>query len=101
MALLYGRDTKTIGKHVTNALKEELKDEPVGAKFATTATDGKTYQVEFYNLDMILSIGYRVKSEQGIRFRQWANNILKQYLLSGYAVNQQVCFCPDARYHSG
>ena len=90
MALLYGRDTKTIGKHVTNALKEELKDEPVGAKFATTATDGKTYQVEFYNLDMIISVGYRVKSDRGIKFRKWANKVLKEYLLRGYAVNNRI-----------
>jgi len=70
---LYGRDIKTIGKHINNALREELKGFPVVAKFATTATDGKTYQVEHYNLDMILSVGYRVKSQRGILFRRWAN----------------------------
>ena len=90
MASLFGRDVKTIGKHINNALKEELKNEPVGAKFATTATDGKTYQVEYYNLDMILSIGYRVKSNRGIRFRKWANKVLKQYLLRGNVVNQRM-----------
>ena len=68
MAELFDRDVKTIGKHITNALKEELKEIPVVAKFATTATDGKTYQVEYYNLEMITSIGYRVKSQQGIQF---------------------------------
>ena len=70
---LYGRDIKTIGKHINNALREELKGFSVVAKFATTATDGKTYQVEHYNLDMILSVGYRVKSQRGILFRRWAN----------------------------
>ena len=62
----------------------------VGAKFATTAADGKTYQVEYYNLDMIMSVGYRVKSKRGIKFRRWSNKVLKQYLLKGYAVNQRI-----------
>ena len=87
---LFNRDIKTIGKHINNALKEELKDLPVVAYFATTARDGKTYKMEFYNLDMILSIGYRVKSQSGIRFRIWANNVLKDYLLKGYAINQRI-----------
>ena len=87
---LFGRDIKTIGKHINNALKEELlEDNSVVAKFATTASDGKTYQVEYYNLDMILSIGYRVKSNKGIVFRRWANKVLKEYTLKGYAVNQK------------
>ena len=90
MAILFSRDIKTIGKHINNALKEELKDEAVGAKFATTAADGKTYQVEYFNLDMILSVGYRVKSQQGVKFRKWSNKILKQYLLRGYALNQRI-----------
>jgi hypothetical protein len=68
-------------------LKEELKSISVVAKFATTATDGKTYQVEHYSLDMIISIGYRVKSERGVLFRIWANKILKDYLLKGHAIN--------------
>ena len=73
---LFGRDINTIGKHINNALKEELlEDNSVVAKFATTASDGKTYQVEYYNLDMILSVGYRVKSNKGIIFRRWANNV--------------------------
>ena len=72
MAELFARDVKTIGKHVNNALKEELAGIPVVAKFATTAADGKTYQVEYYNLDMILSVGYRVKSNRGVEFRRWA-----------------------------
>ncbi|WP_418536208.1 RhuM family protein [Odoribacter laneus] len=90
MAELFDRDIKTIGKHINNALKEELKGTPVVAKFATTAKDGKTYQMEFYNLEMVTSVGYRVKSERGTRFRIWANKILKEYLLKGYAVNQQI-----------
>ena len=72
LALLFGRDIKTIGKHVGNALREELNGFSVVAKFATTASDVKTYQVEHYNLDMILSVGYRVKSKEGIYFRRWA-----------------------------
>ena len=90
MASLFGRDVKTIGKHINNALKEELRNERVGAKFATTASDGKTYQVEYYNLDMILSIGYRVKSDKGVKFRRWANQVLKEYLLRGYTVNKRM-----------
>ena len=89
MAALFGRDVKTIGKHIANALAEELSVFPVVAKFATTANDGKTYKVEYYNLDMILSVGYSVKSKKGIWFRQWANRVLKDYLLKGYAVNQR------------
>ncbi|MCM1101883.1 MAG: virulence RhuM family protein [Clostridium sp.] len=86
MAELFDRDVKTIGKHVNNALKEEL-DHSVVAKFATTAKDGKTYQIEHYNLDMIISVGYRVKSNRGVQFRKWANSILKQYIIRGYSVN--------------
>ncbi len=87
---LFDRDVKTIGKHINNVLKEELKDDnSVVANFATTATDGKTYNVEYYNLDVILSVGYRVKSDKGIVFRRWANKILKDYTLKGYAVNQR------------
>ncbi len=88
LAMLFDRDIKTIGKHINNALNEEL-DNSVVAKFATTAKDSKTYQVEYYNLDMIISIGYRVKSKNGVIFRKWANKILKNYMLKGYAVNQK------------
>lgn len=95
IAELFGRDVKTIGKHVANALKEELADIPVVAKFAITATDGKTYQVEHYNLEMITSIGYRVKSARGIQFRAWANKVLKEYLLRGYAINQRLLQLED------
>jgi len=118
MAQLFGRDVKTIGKHIANALSEELasssvvsnfattqrlenptvaksaiveaSQNPVVAKFATTAADGKTYQVEYYSLDVILSVGYRVKSAQGILFRRWANTVLKEYLLRGYSVNARL-----------
>ena len=88
LAILFDRDIKTIGKHINNALNEEL-DNSVVAKFATTAKDGKTYQVEYYNLDMIISVGYRVKSQNGIVFRKWANKILKDYMLKGYVINQR------------
>lgn len=89
LALLFGRDIKTIGKHVGNALREELNGFSVVAEFATTASDGKTYQVEHYNLDMILSVGYRVKSKEGIYFRRWANSVLKQHLVDGYTINHK------------
>ena len=88
LAILFARDIKTIGKHINNALNEEL-DNSVVAKFATTAKDGKTYQVEYYNLDMIISVGYRVKSQNGVIFRKWANKVLKDYMIKGYAVNQK------------
>ncbi len=90
LAELFGRDVKTIGKHVNNALKEELKDISVIAKFATTARDGKTYQVDYYNLDMVLSVGYRVKSSKGVQFRTWANKVIRSYLLRGYSINYQM-----------
>jgi len=90
LSILFDRDIKTIGKHINNALHEELSDCSVVANFATTARDGKTYQVEHYNLDMILSIGYRVKSKRGVEFRKWANIVLKNYLLRGYVTNQRV-----------
>ena len=88
LAELFERDVKTIGKHINNALKEEL-DNSVVANFATTASDGKTYQVEHYNLDMIISVGYRVKSNRGVEFRKWANKVLKQYIIQGYAINEK------------
>ena len=95
LAELFGRDIKTIGKHIGNALKEELDESEVVAKFATTtrhgAIEGKTqtHLTEYYNLDMIISVGYRVKSKRGVEFRRWANNVLKQYIMQGYAVNQK------------
>jgi hypothetical protein len=90
LAILFDRDIKTIGKHINNALKEELVGYPVVAKFATTASDGKTYQMDYYNLDMILSVGYRVKSKRGIDFRRWASSVLKEYLLRGGHINQRI-----------
>ncbi len=91
LAELFDRDVKTIGKHINNALKEELNGaSSVVAKFATTAADGKNYQVEYYNLEMVTSVGYRVKSRRGVEFRRWANNVLKQYLIKGYAVNERI-----------
>ena len=98
---MFDRDIKTIGKHINNALKEELNptianfatvETPtqVVAKFATSASNGKVYQMEYYNLDMILSVGYRVKSYRGVQFRAWANKVLKQYLLKGYNIHPQL-----------
>ena len=89
IAKLFNRDYKTIRKHITAALQDELAEEAVVANFETTASDGKTYQVDYYNLDMIISVGYRVKSKQGIAFRKWASKILKDYMLKGYAINEQ------------
>jgi prophage maintenance system killer protein len=90
MAILFDRDIKTIGKHINNVFEEgELTENSVVAKFATTAADGKTYQVEFYNLDVIISVGYRVKSQRGTQFRQWATARLKDFLVKGYAINQK------------
>ncbi len=89
MAELYERDVKTIGKHIGNALKEELDSSTV-ANFATVQFEGGievTRLVEHYNLDMIISVGYRVKSRRGVEFRRWANGVLKSYLLRGYAAN--------------
>ena len=90
MSVLFDRDVKTIGKHVQNALKEELSGISVVSNFATTAADGKIYKVQYYNLDVILSVGYRVKSYRGVEFRRWASKILKEYLLKGYSVNQRL-----------
>ena len=82
LAALFDRDVKTIGKHIGNVFKEgELTKNSVVAKFATTASDGKTYQVENYNLDVIISVGYRVKSQRGTNFRIWATNVLKRKLI--------------------
>lgn len=95
MSVLFDRDVKTIRKHIGNALKEELANEVVVANFASTtrhgAIEGKVqvHNVSYYNLDAIISVGYRVKSQNGVVFRRWANSILKQYLINGYAVNQK------------
>jgi hypothetical protein len=90
LAMLFDRDIKTIGKHINNSIYEELQGLPAVANFATTASDGKTYQVEHYNLDVIISVGYRVKSKRGIQFRTWANKVLKEYLLKGRAFENRL-----------
>ena len=96
IATLFGRDYKTISKHINNALKEELADEVVVAKFANTtqhgAIEGKTqtHELEYFNLEMVTSVGYRVKSSRGVQFRKWANKIIKDYLVKGYAVNERI-----------
>ena len=92
IAMLFGRDVKTIGKHINNALREELQNMATVANFATVQNEGGRVvkrSVEYYNLDMVLSVGYRVKSPQGVLFRQWANKILKEYMLRGYSINQR------------
>ena len=89
MAELFDRDIKTIGKHINNALKEELDNSTV-AKFATVQNEGGREVerlIEYYNLDVIISVGYRVKSKRGVEFRKWANSVLRQYILRGYALN--------------
>ena len=96
LAMLFERDYKTISKHINNALKEELADEVVVAKFANTTRHGaiedktQTHEKEYFNLEMVTSVGYRVKSKRGIQFRKWANKILKDYLIKGYAVNERM-----------
>ena len=88
MAELFDRDIKTIGKHVNNIFNErELERNSVVANFATTAEDGKTYQVEYYNLDVIISVGYRVKSRQGTQFRQWATKRIHEYIVKGFTMD--------------
>lgn len=90
MAELFGRDRTVIGRHIRNVFAEaELQRDSVCANFAHTAGDGKTYQVEHYNLDVIISVGYRVKSQQGTRFRQWATGVLRDHLTRGYTLNHQ------------
>src|SRR5690606_12412191 len=90
MVALFDRERSVITKHINNIFKEqELKRESVCAKFAHTADDGKTYQVEHYNLDVIISIGYRVNSKRGTQFRIWATQRLKEYLMRGYAINEK------------
>ena len=93
ISILFGRDIKTIGKHINNALKEELQGLPTVANFATVQNEGGRMverNIEYYNLDVIISVGYRVKSKRGTQFRIWANSVLKDYLLKGYAINHRV-----------
>lgn len=90
MSKLFEKNKSTILRHIKNIFNEgELQQKAVVANFATTASDGKNYNVTYYNLDVIISVGYRVKSRRGIIFRQWANKVLKQYLVQGYAVNEK------------
>ena len=95
IALLFNRDYTTIRKHINNALKEELDEKVVVAKFASTTKHGamkdnvQTHDMNFYNLDVIISVGYRVKSERGVLFRKWANKLLKEYLIQGYSINNK------------
>ena len=89
MAILFDRDRTVISRHIKNLFSEkELDEKQVCAKNARTGSDGKTYMVDCYNLDVIISIGYRVKSKNGVLFRKWANSVLKEYLLKGYALNE-------------
>ena len=93
LAMLFDRDVKTIGKHINNALKEELSDVATIAKFATVQVEGSRIvnrTMEYYNLDMVLSVGYRVKSDRGIKYRRWANRVLKEFLLKGYTINSRL-----------
>lgn len=91
MATLFQRNKSTISRHVKNVLESgELEERAVVAKNATTATDGKTYQTAFYNLDMIISVGYRVNSYRGVQFRQWATRVLKEYMIKGFAMNDEL-----------
>ena len=106
MSLLFDRDVKTIGKHIANALKEELENspKPTVAKFATVQKEGNREverQVECYNLDVIISVGYRVKSQRGVEFRRWATDVLRRYIVEGRAENEKrlidglsSCSCP-------
>lgn len=90
LALLFGRDKSTVSRHIKNVFSEgELEAQSVVAKHATTAKDGKTYQVDYYNLDVIISVGYRVKSQQGVRFRQWATDVLHRYIIDGRVENER------------
>lgn len=93
MAELFGRDVKTIGKHINNALSEELQGFSTVANFATVQQEGErtvTRNIEHYNIEMITSVGYRVKSQRGTQFRIWANRVLKEYLVKGYAVKDNI-----------
>lgn len=90
MAVLFDKNKRTVSEHIRNIFKdEELIEEAVVRSFRTTASDGKSYTVNHYNLDVIISVGYRVKSKNGVRFRQWATKTLKQHLLKGYTLNQE------------
>lgn len=100
MASLFGRERSVVTKHIRNIFQEgELAQDSVCAKFALTAADGKSYDTAHYNLDVIISVGYRVKSRQGTRFRQWATGVLRQHIVSGYTVNEQRLREESAKLH--
>ena len=101
MAILFGRDRSVISKHINNILKERELDDSTCAFFAHVQKEGDREvkrNIEYYNLDMIISVGYRVKSQNGIIFRKWANNILKEYLLKGYVVNENRALVTNENY---
>lgn len=90
MAELFQRDKSTISRHIKKIFEEgELQRNSVVANFATTAADGKVYNVDYYNLDVIISVGYRVKSQRGVQFRIWATNVLKEYMIKGFAMDDE------------
>ncbi|MDR0914218.1 MAG: virulence RhuM family protein [Oscillospiraceae bacterium] len=99
MAALFGRDKSTISRHIKNIFEEgELLRNSVVANFATTAADGKVYQVDYYNLDVIISVGYRVKSLRGTQFRQWATKRLNEYIRKGFAMDDERLKSGGGRY---
>ena len=99
MSVLFERDRSVISKHIKNIFLEgELLENSVCAFFAHTANDGKTYNVKYYNLDVVISVGYRVKSRRGVLFRQWANNIIQEYLIKGYAINEERTLVTNENY---
>ena len=99
MSVLFERDRSVISKHIKNIFLEgELLEDTVCAFFAHTANDGKVYNVKYYNLDVVISVGYRVKSKRGVLFRQWASNIIQDYLIKGYAINEERSLVTNENY---
>ena len=99
MSVLFERDRSVISKHIKNIFLEgELLEDSVCAFFAHTANDGKAYNVKYYNLDVVISVGYRVKSKRGVLFRQWASNIIQDYLIKGYAINEERSLVTNENY---
>jgi len=89
MAFLFNVSTDNVGLHIKNIFKEKELDNSVAEESSVTASDGKTYKTKIYNLDMIISVGFRIKSKRGVVFRRWANKVLKEYLIEGYSVNNK------------
>ena len=99
MSVLFERDRSVISKHIKNIFLEgELLEDSVSAFFAHTANDGKVYNLKYYNLDVVISVGYRVKSKRGVLFRQWASNIIQDYLIKGYAINEERTLVTNENY---